>query len=311
MTKAVMKTIFLSLLTFTMFVAVSAQPGGKGSVDALATVNFNLAYDKLKAKDYFGAIQTATRCVSSSTKAGLCLEVRGRAYAAIEDHDRAIADYSDVIRLDPKYTDALDLRAGVYTTVYEYEKAAADLQASMKLKPSTGPTDPRQVLLNTVNEIIPIRKRVKSAQTLQVLLEGAAPLVKGGDAAYAKKDYAAALRAYGDCAVLVPNEARCLIGIGNVHWQQFYNVATSLKVSYAALGVKHYYSDRVFANYTKVITTGGPMAATARYYRGRFSELFGLKTEAIADYREALKGKLSDADAAAARQYLAGLGAQP
>ena len=51
------------------------------------------------------------------------------------DQDKAIADYTEAIRLDPKYADAYNRRADAYEIDGEYDKAIADFTAAIRLNP--------------------------------------------------------------------------------------------------------------------------------------------------------------------------------
>ena len=53
------------------------------------------------------------------------------------DYDRAITDYSEAIRLDPKLTNAYSLRALLYLLIkHDYDRAVTDLGDVIRLNPS-------------------------------------------------------------------------------------------------------------------------------------------------------------------------------
>jgi len=60
---------------------------------------------------------------------------RGIAYDKIKQHQKAIDDYSEAIRLKPDYVDALYNRALTYGKLEEYQLAIEDLNRVIKLKP--------------------------------------------------------------------------------------------------------------------------------------------------------------------------------
>jgi tetratricopeptide (TPR) repeat protein len=64
---------------------------------------------------------------------------RASAYDFQGDHDRAIADYGQAIKLAPKNADAYYRRGAIYWVMADYDHAIADLSAAIKL-------DPKQVL---------------------------------------------------------------------------------------------------------------------------------------------------------------------
>jgi tetratricopeptide (TPR) repeat protein len=60
---------------------------------------------------------------------------RGVAYQAKEDYDRAIADYSEAIRLDPKNAIAFNNRGWAYEVKQDYDRAITDYSEAIRLDP--------------------------------------------------------------------------------------------------------------------------------------------------------------------------------
>jgi len=60
---------------------------------------------------------------------------RGDAYKANGEYDKAIADYSRALKIDPLRAEVYASRGHMYTELKEYDKAIADLDYSLKLKP--------------------------------------------------------------------------------------------------------------------------------------------------------------------------------
>src|SRR5260370_40485642 len=61
---------------------------------------------------------------------------RGLAYRAKDDTDRAIADYNEAIRLDPKYVSAFVFRGFAYQVKGDYDRAIADYNEAITLDPN-------------------------------------------------------------------------------------------------------------------------------------------------------------------------------
>ena len=61
---------------------------------------------------------------------------RGISYRKKGEFDKAIADYTEAIRLDPKEPDAYFNRGGAYEKKGDMEKAIADFDESCRLNPS-------------------------------------------------------------------------------------------------------------------------------------------------------------------------------
>ncbi len=60
---------------------------------------------------------------------------RGVAYYAKGENDRAIVDYSDALRLDPKYVDAYNNRGRAYFAKGDKDRAFADFSETIRLNP--------------------------------------------------------------------------------------------------------------------------------------------------------------------------------
>jgi tetratricopeptide (TPR) repeat protein len=85
------------------------------------------------------AIEACGRLISSRRLTGSDLtqvySSRGVAFLRMNDHDRAIADYSEMIRLDPRNAHAYDQRGFSYNQKGDYDRAIVDLNEAIRLDP--------------------------------------------------------------------------------------------------------------------------------------------------------------------------------
>ncbi len=159
---------------------------------------------------------------------------RGVAYAAKEDYDRAIADYDEAIRVNPKYATAYYNRGLAYDNKGEYDRAIADYDEAIRLDPD---------------------------YTNAYYNRGAAYAAKG--------DYDRAIADHDEAIRLDPKDATAYYNRG---------LAYDNKGEY----------DRAIADYDEAIRLD-PKYATAYYNRGLAYNSKGEYDRAIADYNKAIQ----------------------
>src|SRR5438477_9309474 len=80
--------------------------------------HFRDAHEAYQRRDFDGAIRLYTRAIESNDLPHpdlfFAFNNRGNAHAAKGDYDRALADYGEALRLNPKYAGALRNRATVH-----------------------------------------------------------------------------------------------------------------------------------------------------------------------------------------------------
>ena len=96
----------------------------------------------LNAEEKFSVDQRTNSCTAiiqsgKETLANLALAYnnRGMTYNGTGEYDRAIADYSEAIRLNPKDPAAYNNRGNAYSRKGEYDRAIADLNEAIRLDP--------------------------------------------------------------------------------------------------------------------------------------------------------------------------------
>lgn len=86
-------------------------------------------------EDYDRAIADFDQAIKLNPKDGETSATRGFSYSMKNQNDQAIADFSMAIKLDPKDENTIAARGLVYTFVGQYDRAIADFDRAIKLKP--------------------------------------------------------------------------------------------------------------------------------------------------------------------------------
>jgi Flp pilus assembly protein TadD len=98
--------------------------------------DFELGREALRRKDYEQAIIHFNAYMQANPKpTAAAYYNRGVAHYGKKDYDWAIADFSESIRLDPRFADAYGNRASVYLLKKEYDKAIQDSDTALRLNP--------------------------------------------------------------------------------------------------------------------------------------------------------------------------------
>src|SRR6202008_504128 len=108
------------------------------AADATAafTEAFNRAEHDTDAKQYDKAIADYTEAIRLKPDYADAHYNRGNAYYYLQQYDKAVADYSEVIRLKPDYADAYYSRGLAYYGLKQHDKAIADYTEAIMLKPN-------------------------------------------------------------------------------------------------------------------------------------------------------------------------------
>jgi len=102
---------------------------------------------------------------------------RGTAYATRKDYDKAIADYTNALEIDPKHVSALNDRGLAYTSKGDYERAIADVTRAVEL--TAEPTSRPATATATPPAATPAKSETSSARTSAAVGNATAPpLVK-------------------------------------------------------------------------------------------------------------------------------------
>jgi lipoprotein NlpI len=191
---------------------------------------------------------------------------RGFEHGSKKEHDRAIADYSEAIKLDPAYATAYNNRGFVYVGKKDYDRAIADFSEAIKLDPKY-----------------------------------AAAFYNRGAAYSVKNEYDLAIADFNEAIGFSPNFAAAFYNRGTAHaGKNEYDLAISdfseaIRINpkfaaaynnrgFAHVGKQEY--DRAIADYSEAIKID-PKYATAFFSRGLAHYYKGSFSEAIADLLQA------------------------
>ena len=86
-------------------------------------------------QEYDRAIADCTEAIRLDPKLAVAYNNRGFAWNEQEEYDRAIADYDEAIRLDPKYAAAYSNRGFAWHDKGEHDRAIADYTEAIRLDP--------------------------------------------------------------------------------------------------------------------------------------------------------------------------------
>jgi serine/threonine protein kinase/Flp pilus assembly protein TadD len=90
----------------------------------------------LQLHQYDKAVADLSRAIELNPKWQLPLFNRGSAYMSLHQYDKALADYTKAIELNPKDPGHRAARGSAYTKLHEYDKAVADLKKAIELDPN-------------------------------------------------------------------------------------------------------------------------------------------------------------------------------
>jgi tetratricopeptide (TPR) repeat protein len=200
---------------------------------------------------------------------------RGAAWHEKGEHDIAIQDYNEAIRLDPKYAPAYNNRGNAWYDKKEYDKAIADYKEAIRLDPSSPSYNNRGIAWNAKKEydkaIADCNEAIRLDPKYALAFHNRAIAWEN------RKEYDKAIVDYNEAIRLDPKDALAHSNRGNA-WR----------------AKKEY--DKAIVDYTEAIRLD-PKDALAHYNRGRAWNDKKEFDKAIADYTEAIRLDPKDASA--------------
>jgi tetratricopeptide (TPR) repeat protein len=108
---------------------------GRSRGHDLAGLHVNRGVEYNHKGDNDRAIGDYNEAIRLDPKLAFAYSNRGNAYSAKGDRDRAITDYTEAIRLDPKYAHAYNNRGDEYRRKGDNDRAITDLTEAIRLDP--------------------------------------------------------------------------------------------------------------------------------------------------------------------------------
>ena len=115
--------------------AINNQKASPPATYAVAYNNRGKAYNH--KGDYDRAIADFDEAIRLDPKYVFAYNNRGNAYRYRDDYDGAIVDYDEAIRLDPKYETGYNNRGNAYYHKGDYDRAIADFDEAIRLDPKS------------------------------------------------------------------------------------------------------------------------------------------------------------------------------
>jgi len=251
-----------------------------GEMSYLTLLTIGLA--RYEAEDYDGAIIRFTKALTQKAmpdqmiSPGFIYFNRGRAYTLKREFDRAIADYDQTIKLKPDLAVAYTIRGNVYYFKGEYDRAIADYNQTIKLKPDDADVYQLRGFTYFVKGEYD-RAIADYDQIVKLKPEDADAYSFRGWNYYLKGEYDRAIADYDEAFKLKPNDA-----------DTYYNRA----ITYADKGE----FGRAIADYDQLIKLKSEDAG-AYYGRGDAYAMKGDLDNALTDFDQAIKLKPDGAEA--------------
>ena len=233
-----------------------------------------------QARIYDRAIADYTQAIRLEPDNAFAYTSRGVAYAGKGDYDRAIADHTQAIRLNPNFANAYSNRGIAYAYKGDYDRAIADHTQAIRLNPNFASAYSNR---GNVYAYKGDNDRAIADHTQAIKLDPnfANAYISRGVAYVGKSDYDQAIADYTQAIRLDPDNALAYSNRGNIY-----------------TGKSDY--DLAITDYTQAIRLN-PNNADVYYARGIAYALKSDYDRAIADHTQAIQLNPNNADAYYAR----------
>ena len=288
-------TLFLVLFASTEPVSATSRPPAEGSVDRC-----------YKSNDSSTAIAYCTQAIESGQISGKHLAfafyTRGNAYNEQRKYDRAINDYNEALRLNPRHANGFSNRGVAFTRKGEYDRAIESFNDAIRLNPNhVDAFTNRGVAFTRKGEYDRAIESFNAAIRLNPNRAGI--LFDRGNAYRLQSDYNRAIDDYNEAIRLNPNHASAFSNRGIAYGRKGeYDLAIQSYGEALRLNPKHLNAlynrgnaytrkgayDLAVKDYDQVLRMN-PQYANAYSSRGIARFLQGQFSAALPDLSEAVK----------------------
>jgi tetratricopeptide (TPR) repeat protein len=108
---------------------------GRDRGHTLAVDYNNRGVEYLRKEDYARAVADYSEAIRIDPHYGRPHKNLGERYRAKDDYDRAVAEFGEAIRIDPKDSEAYNFRARAYIEKRDYDRAIADASEAIRIWP--------------------------------------------------------------------------------------------------------------------------------------------------------------------------------
>ena len=228
---------------------------------------------------------------------------RGNAYKDLKDYDRALADYGDALKLDPRYAHAYLNRGFVYAAKNDADHALADLNRSIQLDPGGTLAYFNRGIVYRVGKHNADAAIADFTEVIKRNPDSGEAYYERGLAYADKSDFRRALVDYDQAVKRSPKEAQLLFARGFAYrsMNKFepavadFDAAIQIDAGYAAAYEARGFTyrlrgdlDRAIGDYSEAIRID-PKLTAAYNDRGSAYRVKGDFDHAIADHAEAIR----------------------
>jgi tetratricopeptide (TPR) repeat protein len=177
---------------------------GQDTTGDLSTIYNNRGTAYSSKGDHDHAIQDFTEAIRLNPNYAYTYRNRGIDYHEKGDYDRAIRDYNEAIRLNPNYTSVYALRGDTYNGKGDYDRAIQDLNEAIRLDPNyVRAYDDRGLAYSRKGDYD--RAIQNFSEAIRLNANDASSYYSRGSAYYNKGDYDHAIQDYNEAIRLNPN----------------------------------------------------------------------------------------------------------